>query len=337
VAVPTESEAAPTFVVEPRQPSREILPGIAMSAAGAEAAASSADIGHPESVSAAYPHVKLSWERDVCSLLRAKYRARAAEAAARRQRETDSSPAATGERRDVAASVARAPDSRAPAVDPPLLLCAVVGVPGSGKTTSAAVLAEMLGQPSRPPPGGGDGGGDDASSSSAEEVGCGTLLMPFDGYHIPLETLRTMGPDAVYRRGAPDTFDAAKLAATLHEIRYGTLPSLSIPGFDHARGDPEEGAHRFERDRHRIVIVEGLYLLHDRDGWESIRSYFDFTVYVDANIDVCMDRLKARNRCIPGYSPEEIDIRVDAVDRANALIVESSKARADLVVQSAAY
>jgi hypothetical protein len=50
-----------------------------------------------------------------------------------------------------------------------------------------------------------------------------------------------------------------------------------------------------------------------------------------------MERLKARNRCIPGYTPEEIDVRVDAVDRANALVVERSRARADLVVRSAAY
>jgi len=38
-----------------------------------------------------------------------------------------------------------------------------------------------------------------------------------------------------------------------------------------------------------------------------------------------------------GYTPEEIDIRVDAVDRSNAMIADQSKYRADIVVKSAAH
>ena len=32
-----------------------------------------------------------------------------------------------------------------------------------------------------------------------------------------------------------------------------------------ARGDPVEDAICFDRDIHRIVVVEGLYLLYDKD------------------------------------------------------------------------
>lgn len=180
---------------------------------------------------------------------------------------------------------------------------------------------------------------------------------------------------AIYRRGAPDTFDAAALVRDLHRIRYGdsdgasgctttsntvtivggnnndtndnnvgnasdesnafgSNDTIAIPGFDHAVGDPQPNAHTFQRHRHGIVLCEGLYLLHDQDGWQSIAHYFDWTIYLDADLDTCMDQLKIRNACIPGYTPEQIAIRVDEIDRRNAFIVMQSQSRAHVVYRS---
>lgn len=194
----------------------------------------------------------------------------------------------------------------------PFMVC-VVGIPGSGKTTSAGILSELL-----------------------DDVGC--MFMPFDGYHVPLEQLRKRpdAKDAIYRRGAPDTFDSSKLKDDLLKIRCGRGNRVLVPGFDHARGDPEPRKYSFQRSRHNIVVCEGLYLLHDKDGWEDIAELFDLSIYVDADLEICMERLKSRNKCIPGYTPEEIERRVDKVDRTNALTVMQSKARANYVVQSSA-
>lgn len=109
---------------------------------------------------------------------------------------------------------------------------------------------------------------------------------------------------------------------------------VKIPGFDHAKGDPEPEAHTFLRSEHPVVICEGLYLLHDSDGWDGIADLFDFTVFLDSDIDDCVARLKERNKCIPGYTAEEIAIRCDAVDRVNAQTVMMSKNKANLVVDS---
>lgn len=62
-----------------------------------------------------------------------------------------------------------------------------------------------------------------------------------------------------------------------------------------------------------MVICEGLYLLHDRDGWDEVANAFDLKIFMNANLDECMRRVKIRNTCIPGYTPEEIAVRVEKV------------------------
>ena len=78
----------------------------------------------------------------------------------------------------------------------------------------------------------------------------------------------------------------------------------------------------------------GLYLLHDEDGWETTKDLFDYSIFVDADVDMCIERVKIRNKCIPGYTEEEIEERCEIVDRVNAMTVDRSKKRADFVVQS---
>lgn len=196
------------------------------------------------------------------------------------------------------------------------LMVGVVGIPGSGKSTSCDILAKLLG-----------------------DERC--LVMPMDGYHYSMAQLMQFpnADDAIYRRGACDTFDSPSLAKDLERIAHGREPLVSIPGFDHAKGDPTPNQHLFDRNKHDIVICEGLYLLHDQQGWEHIQKFLDWTIYIEADIDVCMERLKERNKCIPGYTPEEIEIRCDAVDRVNALLAEetASKYAAQIVQSGASY
>ena len=199
--------------------------------------------------------------------------------------------------------------------DQPFMV-ALVGMPGSGKSVSSLLLANHL----------------------EEELQIPCMIMPHDGYHIPLEQLYLM-PDSenvIYRRGAPDTFDPFSLLRDLKRIATGSEDCVLVPGFDHAKGDPEPDQHVFQRLKHKVVICEGLYLLHDRDGWEEVGPIFDLTIHMNSNLEFCMERVKIRNQCIPGYTKEEIFERVDRVDRANALTVLQGQSRADVVVDSLA-
>ncbi len=206
------------------------------------------------------------------------------------------------------------------------LLVGIVGIPGSGKTTSSQMLSQIL------------------TSSKI-----GNIIIPMDGYHYPLSRLQTFDDpaDAIYRRGAPDTFDSKSLKQDLMKIKHGNDKDMNnnddnaivrIPGFDHSKGDPEPDLHIFRRCNHSVVICEGLYLLHNGDGWSDngIQDLFDITVFIDANVDVCVDRLKVRNLCIPGYTQEEILIRCEQVDRVNAMTVLQCREKADFVVKSVA-
>jgi len=195
-------------------------------------------------------------------------------------------------------------------------MVALVGIPGSGKSTSCDLVVEEL-----------------STKYGFENV----LVMPHDGYHYTKEELKAMDDpdDLIYRRGAPETFDAKALLHDLKRIRDGQEDTVCVPGFDHAKGDPEPDEHTFERSQHPIVVCEGLYLLHEGDGWDEIPDQFDFRIFIDSDLDLCIDRVKIRNKCIPGYTEEEIEVRADLVDRVNALTVHESVSRADLVVDSA--
>jgi pantothenate kinase len=139
--------------------------------------------------------------------------------------------------------------------------------------------------------------------------------------------------DKVYRRGAPDTFNATALKDDLTRIKRGNQEEVFLPGFDHSIGDPEPGLHKFCRSNHHTLIVEGNYLLHDSGEWKGVSELFDATIFIKSDISQCVERLKIRNKCIPGYTAKEIEIRCEAVDRKNAETVTQDASRAHITVQ----
>ena len=108
------------------------------------------------------------------------------------------------------------------------------------------------------------------------------VVIPMDGYHFSISKLKAMKDpeDVIYRRGAPDTFDAELLRNDLTTIKNGSDNEKSIPGFDHQIGDPSPDQHLFKRNLHRVVIVEGLYLLHEDEkfGWHGIKVGLNITI-----------------------------------------------------------
>ncbi|MGG7507715.1 nucleoside/nucleotide kinase family protein [Plantibacter sp. YIM 135249] len=224
------------------------------------------------------------------------------------------------------------------------VIVGIVGAPGSGKSTLAELLVAALRESI---------GSDDA-----------VALVPMDGFHYAQVQLDALGRSA--RKGAPDTFDAAGFTALLQRIRDGFAPgegrvvglagdgTAGSAGDAHAGRDAADGldpdavpdvyAPRFERSieepiagavriaaEARVVIVEGNYLLLERDGWGDAAALLDEAWFLRVPQDVRIPRLVARHMLF-GRSQADAEAWAAEVDEPNARVIEASAVRADLVV-----
>lgn len=186
--------------------------------------------------------------------------------------------------------------------DPGARIIAIVGPPGSGKTTLAGELSTHLSVSHR--------------------------VVPMDGFHYPQDTLRSLGRRD--RMGAPDTFDTAALAGLLGEVRQRSAP-VAFPDFDRVVEEPV--AHAITvLPEHELVIVEGNYLLLDDPDWAPIGELLDLSIYVDLPRELRLTRLTDRHVAF-GKTPREAQEWVSRVDEPNARLIEATKTRASALYQ----
>ncbi|UFS64006.1 MULTISPECIES: nucleoside/nucleotide kinase family protein [Paracoccus] len=176
---------------------------------------------------------------------------------------------------------------------------AVLGAPGSGKSTLAAQLAAGL---------------DDA------------VLVPMDGFHLDNRLLEADGRRGC--KGAPETFDAAGFVALVQRLKAGG--EVIHPIFDRALDLAIAGAGRVEAET-RLVVVEGNYLLLDRDPWRELAGLWDLSVMLDVPMEELRRRLTARWQGL-GRSPAEVMAHLEN-DLGNAELVLRESLPADLVVR----
>ena len=192
----------------------------------------------------------------------------------------------------------------------PRWIVGLAGVPGSGKSTLASRLAE--------------------AAESQTEPGA-LAILGMDGFHLTKAELRQF-PDpkeAFARRGAPWTFDVPRLAERLHALREADAhEAVPWPGFQHEAGDPVEAAFMVLPCA-RLILVEGLYLLHRSDGWDVVSRFFDERWFLDTPLVVAMERLSRRHMAAWGMTRAEAGLRIDSNDRLNAELVYDDRVHAD--------
>lgn len=175
------------------------------------------------------------------------------------------------------------------------VLIGIVGAPGAGKSWLAERLASGLGERA--------------------------VVVGMDGYHLAQIELQRLG--RADRKGAPDTFDAAGLAALLHRLRGETTETVYAPRFDRALEEPIAGAIPI-LPQHDIVIVEGNYL--HLPTWSMVGEQFDELWFLDVDPMLRRGRLQARHESF-GRSPEAAHAWITNVDEPNAVRIQAARDR----------
>ncbi|GAX11262.1 hypothetical protein FisN_7Lh359 [Fistulifera solaris] len=140
---------------------------------------------------------------------------------------------------------------------------AIAGGPGSGKSTCAREVALLL--------------------NSFQPNCC--LVIPMDGYHYSQELLvEKYGQEGLKRKGAPFTFDTTTLVQDLRHAKddNSITQSMYFPDYSREASRPVANAIHFDPNTHRIILVEGLYLLHERDpAWAPLQELWDERWWVE--------------------------------------------------------
>ncbi len=145
----------------------------------------------------------------------------------------------------------------------------IIGLAGSvavGKSTTARVLQALLARwPNHPR----------------------VDMLTTDGFLLPNAVLEERG--LMERKGFPESFDTARLLQFLADVKAGK-PDVKAPVYSHNIYDIVEGQLTIV-DRPDVLIVEGLNVLQpavlprDGEAIPFVSDYFDFSVYIDADVD----------------------------------------------------
>ncbi len=187
----------------------------------------------------------------------------------------------------------------------------LAGLPGAGKSTFAARLAAQV------------------NAATAPDT---MMALGMDGFHFSKARLRQFpDPDAAFaRRGAPWTFDAPALLRKLRELRGER--TVSWPSFEHEIGDPIADAFTVAPAT-RLVLVEGLYLLHPADDFAPVGQFFDERWFLDVPWQIARERLVTRHRAAWNWSRAQAEKRVEENDARNAELVWQTRVAADRLVE----
>ena len=150
-----------------------------------------------------------------------------------------------------------------------------------------------------------------------------------DGYHytaayMKIKTIERDGEQVLMQdvKGAPETFDVDLLVDKIREARQeGTNWNI----YDRKIHDVLPDYWSVEDD---ILLIEGNYLLLKEAGWTNVRVLGDYSVFIEAPIEILRGRLIDR-KVAGGWSREDAERFFEFSDAKNIERVLKNSARAD--------
>jgi len=185
----------------------------------------------------------------------------------------------------------------------------IAGAPASGKSTVSKWLSETI------------------NRRFEREI---AIIVPMDGFHRYNEELERLGLRQL--KGVPETFDAEKFINCLKSIRKDKQETIRCPEYDRTRSsDPIEEAIVVTPD-HRVIIVEGNYLLMDIPPWRQVKPLLNESWYLSRSVEKTYPALIQRHMN-GGMTREEAEAKVASTDLPNSALVKQTKHRADKVIE----
>jgi hypothetical protein len=181
----------------------------------------------------------------------------------------------------------------------------IVGKPGGGKSTLSKYLLKGM----------------DPTLVS---------VVPMDGFHLSNKVLKELGRSD--RKGAQDTFDVKGFTALIQRIKMDSAEPIYYPIFDRSI-EESIAAQGVVYPSTRVVIVEGNYLMHDKDGWQEIAPLLDQSWYAFLEEDIRISRLISRHIAF-GKDPDSAKAWAKGSDQVNAELIETGVGRCDFLVRS---
>lgn len=181
----------------------------------------------------------------------------------------------------------------------------IVGKPGGGKSTLSKYLLKGM----------------DPTLVS---------VVPMDGFHLSNKVLKELGKSD--RKGAQDTFDVKGFTTLIERIKRDSADPIYYPVFDRSI-EESIAAQGVVYPSTRVVIVEGNYLMHDKDGWEEVSPLLDQKWYAYLDEDIRISRLISRHIAF-GKDPESAKAWAKGSDQVNAELIETGVARCDFLIRT---
>lgn len=194
----------------------------------------------------------------------------------------------------------------------PRVIIGFIGPSGSGKSVVVELLKEL---------------------SKQIQLSFKIETLGIDAYSFTNEYLSSYfenGKPLKSFKGRYDTYDVAKLEEDLCSFTKGE--NISLPIYSRVLHDPVENS-LFIEDENVLLLVEGLWLLHDMGDWDTIANNLDYSFFITANKDEVKE-LTVKRHVAGGRTLEDATVYYDSVDAVNFDKVMSTKERANKIIPS---
>jgi pantothenate kinase len=186
----------------------------------------------------------------------------------------------------------------------------IAGPTGAGKSVVALLLKDMARQAGLP--------------FALEAI-------TIDAYHYPNSFLNShfSGGEPLKKvKGRFDTYDAKELAKDLKA--FALEETVSFPTYSRKLHDPVRNGIVIET-KEALLIVEGLWLLYDKAGWDAVGSLLDYSIFIDADKGRAKEPVLKRH-ITGGRTLEDALRHYERVDARNSDLVLATGHKANKVI-----